>query len=284
MRSARSSWRPGSGDHVDAALHARVSGSGNCAIALLHGLTASNAVWGADFDVLAEACRVVIPDLLGFGSSPRPAGGYDADSHALAVEQTLAELAAPSPIVVAGHSLGALIALRLAARRPELIAGVVAIAPPVYRSGADARRRIGGLGPFARTFALDTRWARVACRVMCHARPVAARLAAALQPGRPAELARASVEHSWPSYSQTLQRVVLDGPARSDLVTCSVPVSILVGDHDRVVDLDFLRELSGTAARLELDVVVGGEHDLLFSAPDRCVDAIRAMSASWPSR
>lgn len=269
-------WRPGGGDERDAVLHVRVLGSNPPTVVLLHGLTASNRSWGAAFDSLADNCVLVVPDLLGFGSSPRPGSGYGPDVHADAVASCLDALALRGPVIVAGHSMGALIALRLATRRPRLVTAIVAIAPPIYRDSADARRRIASLGPFARMFALDTRWARRLCALMCRYRPAAARLTSWLRADLPSELARASVQHSWDSYSESLSEVILAADGLSDLAGSHAAVQILAGDADNVIDLPLLDALANELPHVALERVAGGRHDLHLTDPTRCIAAIRA--------
>jgi pimeloyl-ACP methyl ester carboxylesterase len=279
-RSDRVEWRRGRGAERDAVLHVRVFGTGRPTIVLLHGLTASNRSWGAAFDSLADDCAVVVPDLMGFGASPRPGFGYGPDAHADAVAGCLDALGLYGPVIVAGHSMGALIALRLATRRPKLVAAVVAIAPPIYRDSTDARRRIAGLGPVARMFALDTPWARRLCALMCRYRPVAARLAAWFRADLPAELARASMQHTWASYSHSLNEVILAAGARADVAASSVPVRILAGDADNVIDLPFLQRLADELPHVALERVPGGGHDIHLTDPSRCITAIRASIAT----
>lgn len=271
----RIEWRPGAGEERDAVLHVRVLGSAPTPLVLLHGLTASNRSWGADFDTLAGSSTVVVPDLLGFGASPKPPTGYGPDAHADSLARCLEALGLPGRAIVVGHSLGALVALRFARRHPNSVARVVAIAPPIYRDQTDARRRIAALGPLARFFALDTPWARRACAVMCRYRPAAARLASWIRPGVPAELARSAVEHTWASYSQTLEQVILAGGAHTDVAACPVPVRVLAGTHDEVIDLVFLDELANTCSHASVSRVGGGGHDLLLTHAACCVAIIR---------
>lgn len=99
---------------------------GEPAVLALHGL-ASNARWwdlvGAD---LAPAHRVLAIDLRGHGQSDRPETGYDFDTVVADLRQVVDALH-PRPLVVAGHSWGASVALAYAAARPESVLGAVCI-------------------------------------------------------------------------------------------------------------------------------------------------------------
>jgi pimeloyl-ACP methyl ester carboxylesterase len=104
------------------------------AVLCLHG-------WGRthrDFDrVLEHSVPSVALDLPGFGASPAPPEPLSSDDFARLVEPVLEE--ATSPVLVVGHSHGGRVALRLAARRPERVAGIVLVAAPVLRRQGAAK-------------------------------------------------------------------------------------------------------------------------------------------------
>jgi pimeloyl-ACP methyl ester carboxylesterase len=67
---------------------------------------------------------VVAPDQRGHGESARPEGPYDRDAFVADAAAVVRALGG-GPAVLVGHSMGALNAWQLAARRPELAAGLV---------------------------------------------------------------------------------------------------------------------------------------------------------------
>src|ERR1700759_3657161 len=58
-------------------LHYATAGEGP-AVVLLHGWPQTGHEWRHVVDLQASDHQVVVPDLRGFGSSAKPAGGYDA--------------------------------------------------------------------------------------------------------------------------------------------------------------------------------------------------------------
>ncbi|HLQ61206.1 MAG TPA: alpha/beta fold hydrolase, partial [Candidatus Acidoferrales bacterium] len=153
-RRARVTWSPPAGAIRRLALNVRSHGSGP-PVLLLHGLGGSHRYWGAAYDALASEHRLIVPDLLGFGGSPASAGGYSADRHCEALLALLDDLKVAEPVVVAGHSVGSLIGLRLAVLRPERCAGVVALAPPLFCSAAELQDHFAGLGWAERAIAFE---------------------------------------------------------------------------------------------------------------------------------
>lgn len=93
---------------------------------LLHGLMGRATNWAGTADWLTPRFHVVGLDQRGHGLSDKPeaAADYDLDlfveDAAVAVEQL-----GLAPAVIIGHSMGAQVAWMLAARRPELVRGLV---------------------------------------------------------------------------------------------------------------------------------------------------------------
>ncbi len=54
------------------------------------------------------------------------------------------------PAVIVAHSAGAILAVALAARRPDLVSGLLVLGLPAFPDTATARRSVGGLGLLAR--------------------------------------------------------------------------------------------------------------------------------------
>lgn len=275
---ARTVWRPGSGHNVTtSALAARTLGEQGSPVVLLHGLVASGLWWGGAYDVLARRHRLVVPDLLGFGRSPRPTSDCGPDDHVGALLTCLDELGISEPVTIGAHSLGSLLAIRLAATHPDRVAGVVAFGPPLYADRRAALAHLGAAGPMGRLFVLPGATAHVACRVICRHRGVAARIGVLTHPSLPPPIAADSVQHTWASYSQTLERVILAAEGRDWLTAVHSPVRLIAGDRDRVVDHHFLSRLPGEVDGLTVDVWAGA-HDLPLVRPRDCVEAIAQMA------
>lgn len=252
-------------------LHVTTAGSG-APLVLLHGLVGSGRFWGAAYDGLAHKHFLVVPDLLGFGGSDRPDHGYGPDAHAAAIIGALDDLGVDEPVVIGAHSLGTVVALRLAASHPDRVAGVTAFGPPLYRDRIGAKLRIGAASPMAKLFVLPGSLARRACRLTCDHRRGAARVARFTHPGLPSALADDAVQHTWESYSETLDQCLLTGEPARWLSDIRAPVHLVAGDHDRVVDHEFLTEL-GRMPGIDVEFWEG-DHRLPLTHPDRCIEAI----------
>jgi pimeloyl-ACP methyl ester carboxylesterase len=94
-------------------------------VLLVHGFPDSGRVWRHQVGPLAEAgFRVIVPDLRGFGASPRPVGAehYRATEVAGDVLELLDE-----PFHLVGHDWGSGIAWVIAALRPDRVRSLAAL-------------------------------------------------------------------------------------------------------------------------------------------------------------
>jgi len=244
-------------------------------VVLLHGLAGSHRFWRPVARRLASRNRVIVPDLLGFGASPRPPGGYGPDDHAAAVAECALRAGLSGPALVAGHSAGAVIALRLALLRPDLVAAVVCFGPPIYRTMAEGRRRLRKIGLMARLVGVDSRLAEAACHFACQRHTAAAaRVFCAVRRDLPPEVAADAVHHSWASYSETLNKVVLAAEAGPWLAAVDLPVLLVAGRQDRIVDIGHLVELERMHPHVSVELWSSAGHAIPLTHPRASAAAI----------
>lgn len=135
--------------HVPGAELAVAERGGGRPVLLVHGIAERGASWarlaadlagGGD----AAAPRVIAYDRRGYGGSSAPEP-YQRTTVAEQAEDAAALLAAldAAPAVVAGRDLGALVALDLAKRHRDAVAGVVVVDPPLYAFSAAATEVLG---------------------------------------------------------------------------------------------------------------------------------------------
>lgn len=116
-------WAPTRDGRV---LHHVVLGEGSPAVVFEAGMGASRSSWGLVAPVIAERTTAVVYDRAGLGRSPR-----DPESRTLErMSDDLADLLGhldAGPAVLVAHSYGGPIVRSLAARRPELVGGLVLV-------------------------------------------------------------------------------------------------------------------------------------------------------------
>ena len=100
-------------------------------VVLLHGGSGSWNHWVRNIASLVLAGRQVwIPDLPGFGESARPPRGGDADALPGPMEAALRQLLGDTPVDLVGFSFGSMVAVFMAAQRPERVRRLVISGAP----------------------------------------------------------------------------------------------------------------------------------------------------------
>lgn len=89
-------------------------------LALLHAFPLSRMMWEAERAAFAGSCRIVIPDLPGFGRSPRQASP-SIPHMASSVLALLDDLGVREPAIVAGLSMGGYVAFEIVRQAPERV-------------------------------------------------------------------------------------------------------------------------------------------------------------------
>jgi pimeloyl-ACP methyl ester carboxylesterase len=134
-------------DHVelDGPVHFASFGSEGQPVVLVHGLGGSLVNWMAVGGPLSERYRVFAPDLAGFGRTPL-AGRASTLEGNVALLARFIEKVAGARAIVAGNSMGGLIAAMLASSRPELVSRLILVNAALVRPiGAPVDRRVAAL-------------------------------------------------------------------------------------------------------------------------------------------
>ncbi len=113
-------------------LHRTISGAGPVLL-MLHGVTRCGADWEPLLPDLAEDWKVIALDQRGHGTSPRAGSYLVTDYIADAVRFVREEIA--DPVVIFGHSLGAMVAAVVAAELPDRVRGIILEDPPFHTMG-----------------------------------------------------------------------------------------------------------------------------------------------------
>lgn len=93
------------------------AGRGDCAV-LIHGHPFDRTLWAPQLAALRDGFRIIAPDLRGFGHSPVTPGLVSMRDYAADIEELLDDLGIARAAVV-GLSMGGLVAMELAASRPD---------------------------------------------------------------------------------------------------------------------------------------------------------------------
>lgn len=248
-------------DHKESAhdasqLFVRLGGGAGPAVLFLHGLTGSGAMWEPVLDHL-PSLSAVVPDLIGFGRSPKPDVAYDLTTQLDALAPLVERY---RPTAVAAHSMGAVVALGMLHRWPSIGLAML-VSPAVFRSPDEAREAMRTAPLLHRVSLRSKVAARVLCEVVCALRPVLRPLAPLFAKDLPPEVARASLDHTWTSYSRSMDRLVTSGLVPGLLRGIGERVVVLHGDRDGTVPVGHICSLRSQVRQL---TIVEGDHLLVL--------------------
>lgn len=252
-------------------LHYTDSGEGP-PVVLIHGMAASGRYWLTLQSYLKKK-RVISLDLLGYGRSPMPKNiVYNYDSHIKSIIETLDSINVNQPFTLVGHSMGALLALRLAVTYPTRVSKLIIVSMPVYKNAATARQmitssklltRLAYYGPTS--YALCTVW----CKFM---RPISRRVAPLYLRYLPKIVAEDSVYHTWQSYSQTMSNVIEDQHVLQDIAALTMTTKLVYGHSDLPAMLKGI-DISSVSKNAKL-VILQGSHQIVNEQPAELAELI----------
>ena len=249
---------------------------------LVHGLGGAASNWSELAPLLASRRRLLVPDLPGHGgSSPLPSA--PTLSPFADVLATIAERERMLPAAVVGHSLGGVVALKLALRRPGSVTALVLAAAAGISSATRTRETWVTLLVFARPARLVAPHRRLIARVPWLRYPAFGYWEVADPAAFPARAVEGFL--TGPALHTDIgdagRALVHDDP-RTDLHRVRCPALVLWGARDRLVPLEdgfeYARRL-----RAPLRVVPDCGHLLIGERPDACADAIESFLATLSS-
>ena len=116
---------------------------GSPGVLLLHGLMGRASHWASTARWLSARYRAVALDQRGHGRSDKPPqGSFTRDAYVDDAEAALEQLGL-APVVLIGHAMGALTAWQLAAKRPDLVRGLIICDMRASALGAASQREWG---------------------------------------------------------------------------------------------------------------------------------------------
>jgi pimeloyl-ACP methyl ester carboxylesterase len=254
-----------------------VGGDGS-PLLLVHGLGGAAANWVELAPLLARRRRVLVPDLPGHaGSAPLPAAPTLSPFADCVAELAEREAMLPAPVV--GHSMGGLVALRLALRRPEAVSALVLAAAAGISSATRARQTaLTGL-LVARPARLVVPFRTLVARVRWLRYPVFGHFEVADPPALSADVVAGFLDGvALHTNVFDAGRALVEGDPRLDLERVRCPSLVLWGARDRMVPVadgfEYARRL-GAPIRVLADC----GHLLIGERPLACLDAIEEFLA-----
>lgn len=217
---------------ADGRLLADKTGATPPTVVALHGWART----GADFGRIVDGLDAVAIHFPGFGITPEPATVWGSEDYA---EDVAAAISGFGPVVIVGHSFGGRVAVRLAAKYPQYVKGIVLTGVPLVRLHAAPKP------------ALSFRIARSLAK-------------AGILPKSVLEKQRQKRGSADYLAAQGVMRDILvrvvGEEYRDDLARITAPVRMVWGEHDTAAPTDAGLAASQLIAGARFRVVPGAAH------------------------
>lgn len=240
-------------------------------IVMIPGFMGTVANFAPLIEVLSSSYRVIAFDPIGYGYSDRPSIKYSPDEYFRFARRFIEKLGV-WPATIIGHSMGGSVAFALAVANPELIRGLVMVAPrppiPVKRSRIERLLRYGANRSPKATERLATHILKTSAGAIARAdtpkgafddhKAVRRRLGQIHRaPGSARVGARSGIRmDEWAEWNGRLGEIEAE--------------SLLIwGSRDRVVRPANIREFTGQMPQLNVEVINGAGHVPMLDSGDR---------------
>jgi len=237
-------------------------------VVLLHGLGASSQAWEPLVKALdLKKWRVIAPDLLGFGESPRPEWNqYTVKEQARAVRFALRRLKVKGQVTLVAHSMGCLVATQMAAVHPKLIKRLVLYQPPLFVDDPEYEAHVKRKGRYFKFFEY----------VATHPEFVFLQNTFFLRMLRKA-LGFHLTEEDWIPFSRSLRNVIMHQNTYEQLRHISMPTDIIHGRMDFVVIRTEVKNIFKNNRNIKF-YMVNQKHDITPRAAKYLVDLLEGKA------
>jgi len=241
-------------------------------IVFLHGVGMNKSVWAPEVNLLCESFDVLIYDMWGHGESDLPNRELSLKDYTQQLVDLLKELEIDSA-VVAGHSMGALIALDFAINIPDVCLGVCALNAVFNRSAeqsASVKQRAADLAAGGVSVNLSETLERWFGKPGTHEYPEAEALAREL-------LLDVNPKGYEAAYSVF---AVSDKAHAQTLTTLSTPALFFTADGDPNSTPEMSLAMAALAPNGSPKVLTGHRHMMTLTAPEEVSATLATFTQS----
>lgn len=225
-------------------LHWRECGEGP-PVALVHGIGVSGRYLLPTARGLAPTHRALVPDLPGFGRSPRPPRRLGIGGLADVLDRWLEHVEVGRCPLLA-NSFGCQVLVELAVRRPERVSALVLVGPTIDAAARSFPRQLG--------------------RLLADC---------AIEPPRLLPIVALDYSIFMAKGGLPLILEMLRDPVEERLPSVQAPALVVRGGRDRIVPQRWTEQVAETLPRGELLVIESAPHAVNYAAPEALAEAVR---------
>lgn len=246
-----------------------VRGSGPT-LFLCHGFTTTGAFWREQIDAFSKTHRLVIIDLPGHGSSPRPAHrDYTMEAFVSDLERVFDMLRITEAVLI-GLSMGGTIAQAFALKNPHLLRALVLVGATPHGLGPDVRvdnviKAIDELGvEQASQAVIERSFGSVAPRALI-------------------DFARQEVTQTPAFVARQAIASLNAADSRAQLARLQLPALVICGEEDRITPPAESRALAQGLPHAELMLIAQAAHFPMLEQPAAFNDGLRQFIGRLPA-
>ncbi len=241
-------------------------------IVLIHGGASSHRYWQTLAPILARNYRVIMPDLLGMGDSPKPSDSdYALSDYVFTLEKALTRAGVTGNYSVLAHSVGAIVGVALAKKSGSRVKRLVLSAPVFYTSSKSAKR-LFGKAVAVPNWVLFGPSAWFVCTVFCRTKVIPRLIARMTFSHLPASATNDVTSHTWKSYVGMRDQLIVNQHALADLAELKNNVEVVVGINDPSMEPASIAQMD-KMANIKLHRANAG-HNLPFSQTDLLIELL----------
>ena len=249
-------------------------GDGRETVLFLHGLTAVADVWGSTVEHLATGRRYVALDQRGHGQSPKPSTGYGTGAFVRDTLAVIRRLGAPVHLV--GHSMGARVAMLLAARHPAMLRSVAVVDIGPEASKANIETTVAAIASRPEEFESEAEAVAFAFRNRAPTPGAVALFLARLEPTGNGRL-------RWRAPLEALEQTVRSHRSRGywrEWRSIELPAVFIHGGTSNEVSVAIADRMCAENRRVRFERYESVGHNIPLIAPDRLA---RSLEQFWGS-
>jgi pimeloyl-ACP methyl ester carboxylesterase len=240
-------------------------------VLLVHGFPLDHTMWDAQIEALSQRCRVIAPDLRGFGRTPLgtidPDRGIPMHQFADDLAELLTALAINEPVVLCGLSMGGYIAWQFVRRHADQLRALVVCDTRAAADTDEARaarmKMIEHIHEWGAARVADMMGPRLFAPRSFETMPIVV------------QALRRVVERTAPASIAAAQRGMAARPDMTGfLPQIKVPTLVLCGDQDAICPPSEMASIAAAIPGAELVIVPDSGHMTTLEQPAIVNDAL----------
>ncbi len=238
----------------------------------IHGITGSHRYWNPLRKYFSGKYHIIIPDLLGFGYSPKPHIKYTIEIFRGSIRNLITEKKLEKDkIIFIGHSLGAIIALEYAAAYRENTDRLLLLSLPSHTNEEYAHKLFFQGSPSYRNLLVSNSLNDNLSQIKSAGLNMSIRYLSKI----PISVLLDSRKFTFRSLTSTLENCLLK--YRTDEVFSrlnNIPIKVIHGSQDQVSLLKNVIELQKRMSSFSLKIIKNSGHHILLTHPNICFNEI----------